>query len=770
MELKYHGKKFLVLLIFLVIIVGIFSVIAEDLVPITRPGSTTGTTATPPTTGTGGTTPGTRDTGTAATTDYSKTNEYHFSVPGDEKKPLDIGQVTTVDDNGKQAKPENVKLGPGRFDNPPHKEGDVVKGGEYKAAGTDKDGKDTPLADLDGKATPGKGYFKSRENEFKNVADNSQVKINEHGRIDEVKVSGVKPEDGKGTEVTVDGRDKKVTVEVPEGAKLTKQPGVDYTLTMGEKGGKLQMPKVEKKKSEEEDIQGYNPSFKIISQEAYSQIPDELARKAGYASGLSFKTSQGGALIFNSDGTFRTQGTVTFAAPGSDGKLLTVKNLGETYNNANKESVLFFGRESAATPEARAMIKEGVAGVVIDANQKFISSFSTNNKMGAYVELGEGNPFNGYGSAILPEAGGGVSVVGGNNPTVRIQGDGLFYAGEGIGFKKQGNDLFFKEGAKISDILGNNVESFASSSNYKATVIPLDNAGNYISQEGRRLIVQSGIVDGKITNNAVAVNPEGSPVQPSTVDPGRVRGNLEAIDSRGREIAPPLTNPVGPPAERIQPAGNAQQNAMASTVRVSINDATGTSVGTGTIIGIKGKDAYLISAGHVFRDSRGQGVVNIEIFDTNAQKVRTVQGQVINYQADNFKADLAIVRFPAFEGISATKVAPEIPRVGESVFDIGCTHGANPTCRMGSQIKNIDKFSYYNNIVASGAPAEGRSGGGLFRRSDGRLVGVLSGRESGKEMSPSGAGLYGGTIDIQQYLDRFGLSNFYNIFLSLISR
>ncbi len=704
--------------------------------------------------------------GTQLTTGNANSNS--VSVPQNAKEPAKVGDkvLTQPDGNGgeKPAAPEDVKFNGGTVTPNEFVEG-KPNGGTFTAGGEGEvNGKKVDLGD--------RGSAKIKDNEITNAQEGTSVSFNEHGKIEEADIIGAKPEDGKGTEVTIDGNKKKVTIGIPEAGTLSKETGTNYVLDMPKEGGKLQMPKVEKKT--EENKEGEDLRFEIRSSSAFSQFPDELAKKAGYASGLSFKTDKGASLIFDSkDEMWRTKGNVEFALPGQKENFMTIKNLGEIYNNAAKESLLFFGQESRNTPQAKKLISEGAVGAII--NGKDVSSFSTyKDKTGPYVEFADGNSVNGYASAMIsgPNSGimvGPLSKGGSNVPGVTFQGDGIFVGGDNNIYKKQGNDLRFFDNVKISDIFGNNVPSFSPSKNYQATILPLDKNGNYLTGENGIIYVNSRIdASGKIINQ-VPTSRQGIPAQTPT-EPARVQGNLPGIDSLGGQPVPVPTTPSVPP-QYIQPTGNAQQNAMASTVRIIARDATGAEFGTGTIIGAKGNDAYVLTAGHIFRTNGGKGPVNVDIFDVNAQKVRTVQGQVINYQDSNKKADLALVRIPAFEGISATKVAPEgyTPSVGEPVFDIGCSHGADPTCRTGSQIKAVDFYKYYSNLIASGAPAGGRSGGGLFRSNDGKLVGVLSGIESGEEMSQSGTGLYGGITDIQKYLSRLGLSNLYRLILLLIS-
>jgi thiol-disulfide isomerase/thioredoxin len=75
------------------------------------------------------------------------------------------------------------------------------------------------------------------------------------------------------------------------------------------------------------------------------------------------------------------------------------------------------------------------------------------------------------------------------------------------------------------------------------------------------------------------------------------------------------------PAERI-PAGRAASpsqagshaNLLASTVRLRVDDATGHSYGTGTIIDTRSGQALVITCGHLFRESKGKSPISVELF------------------------------------------------------------------------------------------------------------------------------------------------------------
>ena len=82
-----------------------------------------------------------------------------------------------------------------------------------------------------------------------------------------------------------------------------------------------------------------------------------------------------------------------------------------------------------------------------------------------------------------------------------------------------------------------------------------------------------------------------------------------------------------------------------ATVRLSIADAQGKSTGTGTIIDARQGKALVLTCGHLFRESKGQGVVDVTLFrngQAGAEPVGSAQAQVIDYDLDR---DLGVVCF-----------------------------------------------------------------------------------------------------------------------------
>src|SRR5262249_15161557 len=129
------------------------------------------------------------------------------------------------------------------------------------------------------------------------------------------------------------------------------------------------------------------------------------------------------------------------------------------------------------------------------------------------------------------------------------------------------------------------------------------------------------------------------------------------------------------------------QLARAATVRIKVEDATGYGYGTGTIIDVHDNEALVITCGHLFRESKGQGKVTADVFATEAEQ--TIDGQLIGYDLDR---DVALVSVRA-AGLRPATVAPPAytVRPGDRAFTMGCDKGADPSIRP-TQITAVNKY------------------------------------------------------------------------------
>jgi len=224
-------------------------------------------------------------------------------------------------------------------------------------------------------------------------------------------------------------------------------------------------------------------------------------------------------------------------------------------------------------------------------------------------------------------------------------------------------------------------------------------------------------------------------------------GNFEGI--------PPSPEPRTPsPQAYSQKSANSlspDQSARAATVRIKVEDTVGYGFGTGTIIDTHENEALVVTCGHLFRESKGQGKITADIFPRGA--AQTVDGQLVGYDLDR---DIALISIHSGPGIQAAMVAPAgyAVRPGDRAFTIGCDKGADPSLRQ-THITAVNKYKGKPNFTAAGQPIDGRSGGGLFS-AEGYLIGICNAADPQDD-----EGLYAGLASIHWQLDQIGQSDIY---------
>lgn len=200
---------------------------------------------------------------------------------------------------------------------------------------------------------------------------------------------------------------------------------------------------------------------------------------------------------------------------------------------------------------------------------------------------------------------------------------------------------------------------------------------------------------------------------------------------------------------------NSVQRAEAATVRLRVFDGHGFGTGTGTIIDTQGDEALVLTCGHLFRETKGQGRVDVDLFV--AGDVQTVQGQVISYDAEDRDIALVAIR-PGFP-IQPVPLIQEgvVVRTGQVTFSFGCDRG-DPPSRRDNRVTAVNKYNQHlgaSNLEISGAPIDGRSGGGLFDE-QGRLIGVCNAADYKEDL-----GIYAGPGTIHWQLTEVNLASLF---------
>jgi thiol-disulfide isomerase/thioredoxin len=270
-------------------------------------------------------------------------------------------------------------------------------------------------------------------------------------------------------------------------------------------------------------------------------------------------------------------------------------------------------------------------------------------------------------------------------------------------------------------------------------------------------------------------------------------GRLEQLSSLGRPSPAPNTMLAGgaapslsAPSARVAPQQGASvpvvpvsytspvartavtdADLLAASVRLRVEDPQGHSCGSGTVIdALPGGEALVLTCGHLFRDSQGQGKVEIDVF--GAAPAAHVLGRVISFDLDR---DVAFVAFRPQGAVTVARVAPRGYAIqpGDAVTSVGCDHGDDPTVQH-SRINALDKFQDPVeqrlghkimephapwNVEVAGQPIIGRSGGGLFS-ADGMVIGVCNAAEP-----VDSEGLFAALGSIHAALDQQHLTSLY---------
>ena len=200
-----------------------------------------------------------------------------------------------------------------------------------------------------------------------------------------------------------------------------------------------------------------------------------------------------------------------------------------------------------------------------------------------------------------------------------------------------------------------------------------------------------------------------------------------------------------------QTATSPRDLALASTVRIRIDDKAGQSYGSGTVVDVHGSEALVLTCAHIFRSSQGRGPITVDRFDQG--RIESAKGTLISH---DYEMDVALLSMKLTRAMRPARVAGKAHHAAanDEVFSVGCNHGQPPTAVLG-RVKAINKYLGAPNITASGRPVDGRSGGGLFSP-EGLLIGVCNAADPTID-----EGLYAAAPRVHQALDRNGLSFVY---------
>lgn len=227
--------------------------------------------------------------------------------------------------------------------------------------------------------------------------------------------------------------------------------------------------------------------------------------------------------------------------------------------------------------------------------------------------------------------------------------------------------------------------------------------------------------------------------QTSVAAGGTPESAASALGSQAGAAAAPRSQDVSARTENLE-------KQLAATVRLRVSGGMNeTDCGSGTLIHTSltenAREGLILTCGHLFRDSKGNSPVQVDLFRPETGQTTTVTGECVFYDDD---LDIGFVGIPLPFEIEPVRMAPPgyMPRPGDRLVSIGCTSGEDPTI-WEHAVKTTDQKYYqpkdrlknqqFYFIEVTNAPRSGRSGGGLFARTaQGQtyLVGVCNAGDS----------------------------------------
>ena len=193
---------------------------------------------------------------------------------------------------------------------------------------------------------------------------------------------------------------------------------------------------------------------------------------------------------------------------------------------------------------------------------------------------------------------------------------------------------------------------------------------------------------------------------------------------------------------------------MSASVRVRVITGNSLVKGSGTVIESLAGRSTVLTCSHICRGATNDSKVEIDLFQNG--KPITILGKIVGSDPE---ADVAMISIPTDEIVPFCPLgsASQSPGVGTKVISIGCGGGAEPS-REQLRVTDVNKFSGPDNLICSGIPVQGRSGGGLFNEA-GTLVGVCFAADADEKTKKPNGGVYCGLKPIHALLAKHEMSN-----------
>ncbi len=293
-----------------------------------------------------------------------------------------------------------------------------------------------------------------------------------------------------------------------------------------------------------------------------------------------------------------------------------------------------------------------------------------------------------------------------------------------------------------------------------------------LHRRAARVAARLGHLAQNTASTTASRNTTAAPVQSNAAHPNAATTESASPVQQAASTRPQMTvrgqSPPrqSPPRRDIEAASSVTANAaptislqaaiaraQAATVRIRVDEPNTTAFGTGTIVDVHGQEALVLTCGHLFRDMTPGSQLTIDVFTENGPI--TLPAQLIDFKAD--KEDIGLISFHAPFPVQTVPLLPsgQEATLGQAAFSFGCDHGDDPT-RRDTQIAHVNRYLGPANIEIHGAPAVGRSGGGLFDQ-QGRLIGVCNAADATDD-----EGIYAAAGVVYAQIERLGLTHLFS--------
>ncbi|WP_437191882.1 thioredoxin domain-containing protein [Planctomicrobium sp. SH527] len=222
--------------------------------------------------------------------------------------------------------------------------------------------------------------------------------------------------------------------------------------------------------------------------------------------------------------------------------------------------------------------------------------------------------------------------------------------------------------------------------------------------------------------------------------PEVVRGNDSVVGNSAQGSASVAANAESGPVDP-----------MKASVRIRVITNGRIDLGSGTVVSSQPGISQILTCAHIFNGFNDDSRIEVDVFENG--RPSQFLARLVKFDKDS---DLGLISIPTTTPVSTAKVATVTnnPKVSDEVAAIGCSGGDEPT-RQQARVTDIDKYEGPHNLLCTGVPVRGRSGGGLFNR-QGDIVGVCSAADEKDQR-----GFYSGLLAMHKLLDQCSLAHLY---------